>query len=276
MLRPHKPNRKKNRTYDENRRMIRYLLQVFWGRPADQLRKEDFHGEYVRKMRARGVTRNLNNELKLFKQILFHAYFEGYIRRPPSRIPRPNEPEVRGRELEHQEISSLFRHCADLTLYFQMEIAFSTGMRENELLSLHSSWIDYKHSVIRLPAKFTKGKRKPRAVPVTRYLLEKLRHWDCKESGHLFVNNYAEGMRRTVSKRKWDRLRESAKVDCDWHDWRHSYITALMRKGESEEKIKRVCGASKRVIRQIYTHLTERDLQSCADAIELEIIKKVS
>lgn len=272
VLRPHK--RSHTRTYSVNRISVRHLSKVFWGRPATDLDGRLGWDMYLEKMRAQRVTRNLNNERKLWIQICFLAYQRGYIRVPPIKIPIPNHPSEKGRELTRDEISRLFLNCGDETLHFQMELALTTGLRENEMLSLKHSYIDYEKSAIRLPALFAKGGKKGRVIPIRRYLLEKFRSWKKKSSSEfIFVDDYTAGVRRTKSTRKWLRLKELAEVECRWHDFRHTCATQNLRAGISVEIIGKVLGMSRDVLLRIYAHLNEDDLRPCAEAVDLSFIK---
>ena len=261
------------RTYIVTRTSVRHLLKTFTDRPIQTVSSSSFWAEHVPRARAESRDRNLNNDRKIFIQVLFIAYRRGLIPAPPSGITKPNAYREVGRELSDEEIRKLFLHASNTKILLQMELALKTGMRLREMLGLRWDFINFKTAVISLPGFVTKT-RKGRFFPICRVLCMQLQYLHGKtRSPYVFPSNTNRMKPQNDNKHFWRIVKKKAGVECRWHDLRHTNATRQLRAGIPKERISKVLGMSEGVLISIYSHLNEEDLRPCATAVNLDFVK---
>lgn len=270
------------RTYITSRAPVNHLLKTFGGELIRSISCDDFFLRHVPRAQTEMPWRNLNNDRKLFIQVLFIAYRRGLIRLPPSGIKKPSPEESVGKEIPQHSIDLLLSNCKNPTLKFQIEIALLTGMRLREILRLRWDWISPESGIISLPAKITKTKR-GRRVPCCGYLIQKFKDW--KEAPiskflanreHVFPSQRTPWKPTNNNATAWKNLLKTSSLAYRFHDLRHTNATRRVRAGTAEGTIVRVLGMSEKVLRNIYVHLSEGDLiKSAEDVSDIITVNKL-
>lgn len=266
----------KPRTFVVTRTSVRHLLKTFSGLPIASITPDSFYDLHVPRARLECPTRNLNNDRKIFIQVMNKAFRLGLIPVPPSGIPRPSLDGDIGREITDEELKKLFVACEDDLLFFQMEMALKTGMRLREMLSLKWEYIDLTRAAIFLPKTVTKTKR-GRGFPICRILSQDLEYKKKRSlSPFVFPSATNPGKFQYDNRYQWRKLKKTADVKCRWHDFRHTCATRMLRAGAPISHVSQILGMSERVLRSIYNHLNVDDLRESATKVDYTFLKKVS
>jgi integrase len=198
---------------------------------------EDFKSHLADKPKRKrgGGQRSLaaiNRELEFLRTILNFAVTNGYLERNPfhagkgrSIIDKSGE---NGRERfpTFGEEIALLAHCVGARKYLaaSLVIAVDTGLRENEMLTLAVTDLDFKYGVINLKAEHAKNGR-ARQIPMTNRVKERLAALCENETDLVFgkVRN---------QQHTWEAVREKAGIEnLTWHDLRHAFVTRSILAG---------------------------------------------
>jgi integrase len=242
---------------------INHLKKTFSGRKASLVKDFMFWDEHVPRAKKENPKRNLNADRKLFVQILNYGFSLGLMSRPPGRILKPTPPSHIGREIFEDEIQRLFESTKNKNLRLQMKIAFETGMRKGEILSLKLEYCDFIRKIIFLPKEATKT-NKGRAIPISSDLADLIKNFPNHGSAYLFPSRFNRTKCIKDNKYEWLEAKLRAKVKCRFHDIRHTAATRKLRDGASIHMVSLVLGMGVGVLTSIYQHLTVEDLREAA------------
>lgn len=177
------------------------------------------------------------------------------------------------RELSQVEMTTLIDGCDRLRDKFLLTLLGSTGLRIGEALGLRHEDIDPRRGLIvvcpRRNANRARAKTWSREVPVdaglfrlySDYLHEEYGSLDCD---YVFVNLWGEPLGHPMSYASVDRLvrrlRTRTGIAFSVHMFRHSYATALLRRGVRPEIMQCLLGHSSiSVTTDTYGHLDVED-----------------
>jgi site-specific recombinase XerD len=177
------------------------------------------------------------------------------------------------RELSQAEMTALIDGCDRLRDKFLLNLLRSTGLRIGEALGLRHEDVDAGRRLVAVrPRSNVNGARAKtwsREVPAdaelfrlySDYLHEEYGALDCD---YVFVNLWGEPVGEPMSYASVDRLvrrlRERTGISFSAHMFRHSYATALLRRGVSPEVVQRLLGhSSVSVTVDTYSHLGIED-----------------
>lgn len=172
-----------------------------------------------------------------------------------------------GRILERSEIERLMPCVAqNPRLHLQVLLALVMGMRKREILHLKVAEVDLKRQLINLKGRRVKTRR-GREVPIHERVLPMLKAWVAQAEGeYLFPAIYSGGYAalnqcQDSNSSAWERVKRLAKVRCRFHDLRHTAISRMLEAGMPSASISMVTGASEKVIRQVYAHMSSEGLK---------------
>ena len=134
--------------------------------------------------------------------------------------------------------------------------AYETGMRLGEILSLHWEQVDLEKGFINLQAGQTKT-GEGRKVPISPRLYEVLS--SLARNGE-YVFTYQGEMVKSI-KRSFKRACQRAGIkDFRFHDFRHTFVTRMRRKGVPDRVIMNITGHKTLVMLNRYDRIDEQDL----------------
>jgi len=147
-------------------------------------------------------------------------------------------------------------------------MAFDTGMRKGEILSLRWEQVDLETRTIILRAQDTKTS-KPRTILMTRRLLEELekvpRHIRCT---NVFFNPETGEPWNTIRK-AFLRACKEAEIEGLWfHDLRRSFVTNARKRGVPESVVMKMTGHKTRNVFDRYNIVDDEDLRQAVRFIE--------
>jgi integrase len=187
-----------------------------------------------------------------------------------------------GRAITHEEEARLFdaigKSRRTLIGPF-VRIALATGMRYGEILSLTWGQIDFAAQILTVGSKAKTKASAGRRMPVVPNLLEVLRihrDWFVSNLGpvqpHWFLfplrvtGGFDPERACTDVSRAWDFARKQAKVDCRFHDLRHTAISRMAEAGIPDRVVMQIAGHVSRAMLARYSHMS---MASMRDAMEV-------
>jgi integrase len=237
---------------------------------------------YQAKRKKEGASpKTINNEVDTLRAILRnhdHLLWAKLQRKVHRLKPRKDV----GRALSHDEWHRLLTACRknrSRSLYPAVLLSIHTGLRNAELRHLRWRQIDL------IEAQLTVGKSKTeggegRVIPLSETALACLKEWRSQfpdahpghyvfpseryglkgegEDGHFGGKVQPYEVRPTVPigswKTAWTTAREVAKVECRWHDMRHTFVSTMAEGKASDATIMSLAGHLSRKMMEKYSH----------------------
>jgi len=177
------------------------------------------------------------------------------------RIKRPRREKRLPVVLSRQEVSKMLEVTKNLKHRCILSLAYSTGMRRQEILQLKPCDIDSKRNVIRI----IQGKgNKSREVLLSPMLLEILRNYYRRYRPHIYLfegmppgTPYSATSISNIVKRAAKRA--GVKKTIAVHTLRHTFATHLLEQGVSLRLIQSFLGHSSMKTTSIYLHVAHVD-----------------
>ncbi len=209
----------------------------------------------------------LNRETGLLRTLLNYSVKCGFLNANPiAGLRKLDENNIRQVFVSEAQFNFLLSH-AEESLKPIMLVAYDTGMRKQEILSLTHSQLDLKEGIIRLAPADTKTKQ-PRTIYLTTRVIEELRQLPRSLSGDVFINPRT-GRRWEDIRSKFARARKAAKMEHVWfHDLRRSFVTNARRRNIPESVVMRMSGHRTRTVFERYNIVDEGDLRRATERLE--------
>jgi integrase len=253
------------------------LTPVFGRKLLSDISGEDI-SRYQAARKAEGASpRTINLEVATLRAVLRKHRVWANIQ-PDVRMLKARE-EI-GRALSADEQYRLLAACKKVrsrSLYPAVLLSLHTGLRNTELRNLRWRQIDF------LEKQLTVGKSKTaggegRVVPLSNTAFKALQEWrrefpDAAPSHYVFpteryglageegylegkVVPYATDPTKPIGSWKvaWTAARSAAKVDCRWHDMRHTFVSRLAESQASDATIMSLAGHLSRKMMERYSH----------------------
>ena len=263
---------KRSHRQDKNRK--NHLIRHFGKKTVSSLTKDDVVA--YRKKRRGEKTRwgnppkpaTLDREVALLKRMLNYAVeIEKLPVNPLAKAKMLNKPNARDMVVNEEQFAML-HEVAEPLLKPILLMAYDTGMRKGEILSLRWAKVDLKAGTIELRAQDTKNSR-PRVIIMTERLVEELkglpRHIRCP---NVFFNPKTGKQWNTVYK-VFDRARTDVGLEGLWfHDLRRSFVTNARKRGVPESVVMKMTGHRTRCVFERYNIVDNEDLRQAVRMIE--------
>lgn len=157
-------------------------------------------------------------------------------------------------------------HLSGRDRYWLYLLAVSTGFRIRELSKLRPSDFDFDAPAVNLPARHTKNANAARQ-PLPLSIVDRLRKYLAKRPvdtpiwpKRWWAEHGAKMMKRDLAAAKVA-YRDADGRFGDFHSWRHTYITRLVRLGNSPHVVQLLARHSDvRTTLSFYTHATEKEI----------------
>ena len=209
----------------------------------------------------------VNRYLATLSTVLSYASKEyGWINENPMHKIRKNkESDGKDRFLSEEEIKRFLEACTKFQMrgecyhqetYIFMLIALSTGARYSEIKNLKWENVDLRNKQFY----FLNTKNgENRGVPITKQLckvLDEFRKVRNIKSNYLFTTK--DGKKLIDMHTRFYKIIELAKIDCRFHDLRHTVASHIAMNGGSIFDIMKVTGHKSVQMAKRYSHLTEQ------------------
>ena len=161
--------------------------------------------------------------------------------------------------LNRSELKALFNAPKLLKHRILLTLAYSAGLRSQELIKLKLSDIDFERKTIHIrQSKY----KKDRIVPLSNYIAKGLKKYISAEHPHLWLFNGKEPDGKYSPKGLSWVMREALKKtniqkNVNLHSLRHSYATHLLEDGVNIVTIKELLGHATIQTTMIYLHVAQ-------------------
>lgn len=193
-----------------------------------------------------------------------------------------------GRALDAEESARLLKACAksrSRSLHPAVLLSIHTGLRNFELRALRWGNIDWRRKVLRVEKSKTAG-GEGREVPLTALALGTLRAWREEFPGRAGSDFLFPKMKigfpskngKTISVdpslpisswgRSWTRARKEAKVECRWHDLRHTFASRLAEGQVSDSTMLALMGHMSVKMKERYSHTRLQAKRNAVEALD--------
>jgi integrase len=162
-----------------------------------------------------------------------------------------------------------------------VRISLLTGFRAGELARLTWGQVDFTERVLTVSKAKTEAGT-GRQVPMNEDLFQVLAthaEWFSKRFGRANSDHYvfpwgspypSDPMRPTAElKTAWDTIRKNAKVECRWHDLRHTVCTKMAEAGVPESTMLAIMGHMSRAMLERYSHIRMKAKREAVEALSL-------
>jgi integrase len=249
--------------------------------------------KYQRQRQKEGASgRSINIEVGLIRQVMTHHRMWHSIA-PDVKMLR--EREDVGRALSADEEVRLLataKKSASRSLYPAVLLSIHTGLRNEELRLLQWRQIDFLREEIMVGKSKTKG-GEGRLVPLSDTALACLKEWHCQFTDvlpdhYLFPSERygLHGSRGTFGgvvkvydydpetpiagwKSSWTTCRRLAKVDCRWHDMRHTFISRMGENRVADQTLLALAGQLSRKMLERYSHARNESKRAAVKMLDL-------
>ncbi len=252
--------------------------------------------DYLASLEAAGLKASTAaRRLSAIRQLHKHLYLDGLAKRDPtSTLSGPKKGRTLPKVLVVSDVERLLnraeedaadqragpeRHLAALRMKALLELAYASGLRVTELVTLPRSAAKAKTDYLIIIGKGRKERLVPltaRAKAATQAYLAALDERRPKQSAFLFPNEDGRAnLARQVFARDLKRLAGSAGLRADQispHALRHAFASHLLQNGADLRVVQQLLGHSDIATTQIYTHVLDeraramvRDLHPLAD-----------
>lgn len=161
--------------------------------------------------------------------------------------------------LNLRELRELFRAPAQLKHRILLMLAYSGGLRAQELCNLKIADIDFERMSIHI----RQGKgRKDRMVPLSEYMAKGFRHYISVDKPNVWLFNGKDRNTNYSSRGVSSVMREALKKttitkEASIHTLRHSYATHLLEQGVNIVTIKNLLGHAEIATTMVYLHIAQ-------------------
>jgi integrase len=253
------------KSIDRMMHSVKALTGHFDGIKAQSVTTDKIKG-YIKQRKEDGkANATINRELAALKRMfnLAHQQSPPKVNQVPY-IPMLKENNVRAGFFEPKEFSALMRNIAPY-LRNVITLAYETGMRQEEILSLKWSQVDLTRKTIRLEETKSGEKRTLKLSPLLRLEFQraKLAHGDAHE--YVFLNRDGTGRIKDF-RSAWRQACEKAGIGKrHFHDFRRTAIRNMVRAGVADNVAMKISGHKTRSVFDRYNIVDDRDI---ADAME--------
>ncbi|HEY3175765.1 MAG TPA: tyrosine-type recombinase/integrase [Candidatus Polarisedimenticolia bacterium] len=201
----------------------------------------------------------VKNELGLLKRILTVAVDDDLLpKNPATKIKLQRFSNRRGRVIDPEEFGRLLLAVSPhkgAHLRPVMTLAYETGMREGEILSLKWADVDFKRHTVTVRETKT---AEDRTIDLSERAERALRAWGRKDDTYIFPALKGKGHLGHVS-HAFARLAARAEVqDVVFHDFRHTFCSRKRDEGADVIILKAITGHKTLAMLERYTHPSEK------------------
>lgn len=229
-------------------------------------------GTHLKRLRESGNGPKTANNVRAVLHAMFsYAVKNGHVpENPVSRVSRYAELRPLPRFLEKSDIKKALETLEGSPLSPLVFTAIYAGLRRTELCWLTWDDIDLTHKTIRVRGKkvgedewFPKTGR-DRGVTMSKKIIRTLKEHKASANGSTWVFTSPQGCRWNPDNLTHRLENELRKAGLPWTflDFRHTFGTALARKGVSSFKIAKLMGNSSAIVERHYAALVPEDMRA--------------
>jgi integrase len=174
------------------------------------------------------------------------------------------------------------------SLYPAIQLSLHSGLRNQELRLLRWRQIDLIEQTVTVGKSKTTG-GEGRLIPLSQTALHCLQEWrslfpDAQPAHYAFPSEIWAGSRAEVRptvpigswKTAWTAARKAAKVDCRWHDMRHTFVSRMAEGQASDATIMSLAGHLSRKMMELYSHTRNEAKRQAISVLDAPFREKKS
>jgi integrase len=200
-----------------------------------------------------------------------HALKNNYITKNHFKdIPNFRIPEKQPKYFSPDEYQLLLDSVRELWFRDVIEIAYNTGMRQNEILTIQWSQVDLENKAITLDNHaYVNKSKKVRQIYLSKRANEIMsRLYQFKDCELVFHNNFRVFKQDHISKKFKKHVRSvDINQSLNFHSLRHTFASRLVQKGVSIYLVSKLLGHADIKTTEIYAHLRSDDLRESVEML---------
>jgi integrase len=263
------PEVKAKRSYNRDQRSVKLLLSYFGDRLLKDITPaivESYKQKRLSEVNYKGTTTKpatVNRELACLKTIYSKGVKNGKAEDNPARgVKHLKENNIRSRVLSFEEFTSLLTHSAP-TLKPIIKLAYHTGMRLGEILSLTWGQMDLKEGFIHLRPEDCKT-NEGRLVPLNQEMVEMFRTMPRGLPGAIvFTRNGAPI--NSIREAFKSACRRAKIVNFTFHDLRHTFVNNRRLEGHDYFRIMAATGHKTMSVFKRYNTVSRDELKALVE-----------
>ncbi|AJI57379.1 phage integrase family protein [Francisella philomiragia] len=257
------------KSYQSTLNILQRTLEPLHTFPLEQIDAKQVDIFLKKYQQDRGCSNSrINRILVALKGSISRAVEFGYLKENPlSKLKQLKESSQNIRYLTNNETEVFFETLEKQPKILRdvVIVAYYSGMRLGEILSLKWSNIDYHTQQIILDAEDTKT-NKGRSIPLHKEIVTVISNIK-NNSRYIFVSEITGEKLNTV-RSYWDRFIKESGIDkFRFHDLRHNFCSMLVMKGVPIYTVAQLAGHSDVKTTQRYAHLSPDVKKSAIDLI---------
>jgi len=155
-------------------------------------------------------------------------------------------------------------------------IAINTGLRRGELFGITWSDVNFKKSLLTIPASISKSKR-ARHIPLNDEAYMIIKEWYNIAGDQKFIFTNKDGKKFTTIKKAWESLKKKAKIkNFRWHDFRHHFASKLVMASVDLNTVRELLGHADMHTTLRYAHLTPEHKANAVSKLQNPLKDSVS
>ena len=273
----------KRKSLDRLKNSLGHVKKYFESMKADKIRPADIDNYIDERLKEGAMNGTINRELAALRRMGNLAIEKELIQRFPKikmlkEVDKEGKPNTRTDFFEHAEFLDLRNALPDY-LKPVVTLAYESGMRRNEILSLRWDQADLPRGTITLELEMTKNDegRIIYLSPELREILSDL--WDARAKQenkipYVFPNRKGTGQIVNMSKSWKKGLKRVGLEGKLLHDFRRTAVRNMVRAGVPESVAMRVSGHKDRSIFERYNITNEKDLKDASKQLKDYIDKQ--
>lgn len=265
-------------TMEIQERAIDHLLPMFGKLLLSDVSPAAIDRHQAARQKAGASNRTINMEVGALRMILRKHRMWANLQPDVRMLPERSDI---GRALSADEVSRLLAACSksrSRSLYPAVLLSVHTGLRNGELRLLRWRQIDFLNRIVTVGKSKTAG-GEGRSIPLSETALQSLQDWRRQfpeaepedfifpserygfdgENGYLYGAQVRYKVRPDVPlgswKVAWRNALETAKVQCRWHDLRHTFVSRMAESMASDATIMALSGHLSVKMKERYSHV---------------------
>jgi integrase len=276
---------------------LKHLEKSFGKKLLSLIEASDIHYYQSKRKKEGAGSRTINIEVALLRLVLRK---HGKWSRISDEVQMLKERTDIGRELSNDEVHRLLtaaKASASRSLYPAIVVSIHTGLRNHELRLLRWRQVELIEGVLTVGKSKTEGGT-GRVVPLSQMALAVLQEWrgafpDALPGHYVFPSERYGHMGGIVGQRggklspyktfpdepvgswnsAWRTAKATAKVECRWHDLRHTFVSTIAAGGAMDATIMALAGHLSRKMMEKYSHVRNAAKRQAVTVFDATVVQ---